>query len=106
MAVFSTLLSEPKQKCSEDCLEDPIALAHDDNLQLVRNVVRSSHDAGLIHRVNHDALAQEILTADAVEKFLRENRTPVHVENGGAYSASLQDMREALNSCFDSRNPR
>ena len=33
--------------------------------------------------------AQEVLTADAVESFLRQNETIVLVENGGTYLSRL-----------------
>jgi len=52
------------EKCPEDCAEDTIAIAHDDDLQLIENV--------------------DTLTATAVESFLRENDTPVLIENGAA----------------------
>lgn len=52
------------EKCPEGCSEDTIAIAHDDDLDLIENV--------------------EILTADAVETFLRQNEAPVLIENGAA----------------------
>jgi len=48
----------------EQCPEDTIAIVHDDDLDLIKDV--------------------EILTADAVEKFLHENQIPVLTENGAA----------------------
>ncbi|KAH9998730.1 hypothetical protein BJV77DRAFT_980042, partial [Russula vinacea] len=52
-------------KCIEDGTpEDTIAIVHDNDLELIEDV--------------------EILTADAVEKFLREKQMPLLVENGAA----------------------
>jgi len=48
----------------QNCPEGSIAIAHDDDLQLIENV--------------------ETLTADAVEQFLRKTRVPVLTENGAA----------------------
>ncbi|KAH9953164.1 hypothetical protein BC827DRAFT_169055 [Russula dissimulans] len=52
------------EKCPDDCEKETIAIAHDDDLQLIENV--------------------ETLTASAVETFLRENQMPVLIENGAA----------------------
>lgn len=53
------------EKCPKDAKdEDTIAVAHDDDLRLIKDV--------------------EILTADAIEEFLRENQIPLLVENGAA----------------------
>ncbi|KAI0280738.1 hypothetical protein BC826DRAFT_1191391 [Russula brevipes] len=49
---------------AEQCPEGTIAIAHDDDLDLIKDV--------------------EILTADAVEKFLHDNQVPVLIENGAA----------------------
>jgi hypothetical protein len=44
-------------------------------------VVGSIQNAGCYAASN--TLTQKTLTADAVEKFLRENEIPVLIENGG-----------------------
>ena len=62
-----------------------------------------SQNAG-IYKSAIDALAQETLTADAIENFLREKKIPLRVENGGIYSVLLQEMQEGLNLSLDSRD--
>jgi len=53
------------EKCPKDAkAEDTIAIAHDDDLRLIKDV--------------------GILTADAIEEFLREKQIPLLVENGAA----------------------
>ena len=52
-----------------------------------------------------DTGTKETFTADAVQKFLRENKIPVFIENGGMYTISIQRMQEGLNADFDSRDP-
>jgi len=61
-----------------------MAIVHDDDLSFIKDV--------------------EILTADAVEKFLHENQIPVITENGGMCPVSPQGTREEPNAGFDSRN--
>ena len=46
----------------------------------------------------------ETLTAEAVTTFLRENKMPVLIENGGIYFISIQGMWEVLNANFNSCN--
>jgi len=51
------------EKCLEDTIaEDTIAIAHDDDLKLIKGV--------------------ETLTAEAIQKFLREQQMALRVENG------------------------
>ena len=77
----------------KNCPEGTIAIAHDDDLQLVEHGVRlqvqdKSSDFNVRMRtVMH--FFQEILTANAAKQFLRENKFPVLVENGGKYSAPI-----------------
>ncbi|KAI9510668.1 hypothetical protein F5148DRAFT_1333231 [Russula earlei] len=52
------------EKCPEDCAEDTIAIAHDDDLQLIENV--------------------ENMTASTVKSYLHERDIPVLIENGAA----------------------
>jgi hypothetical protein len=69
------VLSELRKKCLEDAItEDTIAIAHDDDLQLIDS--------------------EETLTADAVEKFLRKRRMPLLVENGGMCPMQLQGTQK------------
>ena len=88
------VFSGPQKKCLEDTIsEDTIAIAHDDDLQLIKGVVRpKSKNAGL-YKSTIDALAQETLTADAIENFLREKKMPLRVENGGIYSVLYKKCR-------------
>jgi len=52
------------KNCPKDCAEGTIAIAHDNDLQLIETV--------------------ENVTASAVETFLREHQIPVFVKNGAA----------------------
>jgi hypothetical protein len=81
-----------QKKCPDDCEKETIAIAHDDDLQLIENVVRSSQspNSSLNLTLTSNVPAQETLTASAVETFLRENQMPVLIENGGIYSTPLQ----------------
>jgi hypothetical protein len=59
---------------------------------------------GLYPNSNSNARTKETLTAEAVTTFLRENKIPVLIENGGIYSISILGMGEVLNADFNSCN--
>ena len=46
-----------------------------------------------------------MLTADEIERDLRERNIPVLVEDGGMCPGSLQGTQEVLNAGSDSGNP-
>jgi hypothetical protein len=81
----SCLLSRLEKKCTEDA----IAIAHDDDLQLVENVVRPK----LMFGATNNVRAQEARTADAVERVLHENEVAVLVEDGGTMSYAIPSRR-------------
>jgi hypothetical protein len=58
---------------------------HDDDLQIVKSkdLVRPNRNAELHANSYSNARTKETLTADAVLKFLHENKIPVLIENGG-----------------------
>jgi hypothetical protein len=78
-------MSGSQKKCLEDTVsEDTIAIAHDDDLQLIKDVVRpKSKCRNLYLKSTINAPVQETLTADAIEKFLREKQMTLRVENNG-----------------------
>lgn len=49
---------------------------------------------------------KDSLTQDAVEKFLREKRVSMLVENGGMCLVPLQGMQKGLNFTFDSHDAK
>ncbi|KAI0280746.1 fungal-specific transcription factor domain-containing protein [Russula aff. rugulosa BPL654] len=62
------ILDYIEERCSKDAQDedsDTIAIAHDDDLRLIKDV--------------------EILTADTIEEFLREKQMPLLIENGGMW---------------------
>ena len=65
------------------CPEDVVAIAHDDDLQIVENMVRPGQmfELGATSKTS----AKETLTVDAVEQFFQENQIPVLFEDGGIY---------------------
>ncbi|KAH9952619.1 hypothetical protein BC827DRAFT_240332 [Russula dissimulans] len=67
---LTAILDYVAENCPQDCAEDTIAIAHNNDLRLIGNV--------------------QNMTASAVETFLRENQIPVFVENGGICTVSLQ----------------
>lgn len=83
-----------------------IAIVHDDDLQLVKEVIRRVQITILYHtsKTPTDAHTQDILTADVVKDFLHRYEIGVLVENGGTCTASLQGV-QALNTSFDSCIP-
>jgi hypothetical protein len=58
---------------------------HDDDLKIVKSkdLVRPNQNTELCANSYSNARTKEMLTADAVLKFLRENNIPVLIENGG-----------------------
>ncbi|KAF8474351.1 hypothetical protein DFH94DRAFT_695423 [Russula ochroleuca] len=100
---LSGVLDYIVEKCLEDANdEDIIAIAHDDDLQRIESEdpVRPSQNAGLCPNLTSSVRMKETLTADAVQKFLRENKFSVLIENG---AATLQGVGYGLFS--HDRNP-
>jgi hypothetical protein len=58
---------------------------HDDDLQVIKSkdLVRPNQTAELRPNLYSNTRPKETLTADAVLKFLHENKIPVLIENGG-----------------------
>jgi len=48
MPIGSSLLIEPQKRCQEDT----IAVAHDDDLDRIENVVRSYQNRGVMHELH------------------------------------------------------
>jgi hypothetical protein len=75
-----------KKKCLEAAdAEGALAIAHDDDLQTIKSkdLVSPNQNAELRANSYSNARTKETLTADAVLKFLHENKVPVLIENGG-----------------------
>jgi hypothetical protein len=75
-----------QQKCLEAAnAEGALAIAHDDDLQIIKSKdpVRPNQNAELHANPYSNAHTKETFTADAVLKFLHENKIPVFIENGG-----------------------
>jgi hypothetical protein len=75
-----------QKKCLEAAnAEGALAIAHDDDLHIIKskNLVRPSQNAEPRANSHSNAPTKEPLTADAVLKFLHENKTPVLIEKGG-----------------------
>jgi hypothetical protein len=77
-----------QKKCLEAAdAEGTLAIAHDDDLQIVKSkdLVRTNRNAELRGNSYSNARTKETVTADAdaVLKFLHENEIPVLIENGG-----------------------
>jgi len=84
-----SLLSGFQKKCSESVT----AIAHDEDLQIVESMVRPRQmfEFGATSKTR----AQEAFTADAVERFLHENKVPVLIEDGGIYPMPFDVKRGA-----------
>ena len=71
-----------------------MAIAHDDDLRIVENIVRPRKM--FVLGDTSKTRTQEVFTADAVAQFLHENQTPVLLENGGIYTMLFHVKREVL----------
>jgi hypothetical protein len=65
--------------------EGALAIAHDDDLQIIKSkdLVRPNQNAEIRANSYSNARTKGNLTADAVLKVLHENKIPVFIENGG-----------------------
>lgn len=87
-AFTSSVLIIPQKKCPNNT----VAIAHDDDLRYIRDVVRLAPVQNA--RIKTDNVrSQDILNADTVEGFLRQNETSVIIKNGGICPLTLQVTR-------------
>ena len=71
------------------CPNNTVAIAHDDDLRLIKDIVRLTPDHNAAMKTD-DVHSQDILHADAVEGYLRQNETRVVVKNGGICPITLR----------------
>jgi hypothetical protein len=72
-----------------------MAVAHDNDLQLIETMVGPSQKTYAqteLERAHHAQRTKDSLTGDAVENFLNENNIPVLLDNGGMCPVTLQGM--------------
>ncbi|KAI0273266.1 hypothetical protein BGY98DRAFT_1099432 [Russula aff. rugulosa BPL654] len=88
VVILDYIEERAQKKCQEDTMakdiEDIIAIAHYDDLQLFEDI--------------------ETVTADAMERFLRERKMPLLIENGAAILRDPADDRSSVSNDDKSAN--
>lgn len=88
-------LTSTKKKCLEGAGDEgTLVITHDDDLQIIKSkeLVRPKKNAEFRATSYINARTKETLTADAVLRFLHENKTPVLIENGGMLPVSYKEF--------------
>ena len=85
--------------------EDIVAITHEDDLQLFEGIVRTKSKCWRsFPKSVSNAFAQDTLTANAIEKFLRDEKMPLLIENGGVSCISNTSRNVGLSADFNSGN--